>query len=169
MIPVTYIKRNISTIGARYNAANKPLDVLLLAKLAIIEVGGWVEMSMDDLVFRCGRKLKKPENESYLVNTIIRPTWGFDYRKNFRKMLIQAIGLATLEIIESAVDGAKFAKMTAALNLLRAARNDVAHTYVKHITVAAPIPAPTVVATYFQDIYIGLKDMEAVMKQLRLI
>lgn len=169
MIPVTYIKRNISTIGGRYKAANKPLDVLLLAKLAIIEVGGWVEMSMDDLVVRCGRKLKEPANETYLMNTIIRTTWGFDYKKNFRKMLMQAVGLTTLEMIEGAVDGAKFAKMTAALNLLKAARNDVAHTYVKRITVAAPIPAPTVVAIYFQDIYIGLKDMEAVMKQLKLI
>ena len=124
---------------------------------------------MDDLVLRCGKKLTEPVNEAYLEDTIIKNTWGFDYTKNFRQMLMRTVGLTTLEKIEGAVDGAKFAKMNAALNLLKAARNDVAHTYVKHIAVAAPIPAPTVVATYFQDIYVGLKDMEVVMKNLKLI
>lgn len=169
MIPSTYIKRNISTIGAEYKSAKKPLQIMLYAKLAIIEVGGWVEMSMDDLVLRCGAKLRNPSNISHLKKDIVDRTWGFDYNKSFRQMLIRAVGLIAVEKIESTVDGGKFAKMTAAIDMLKTARNNVAHTYVKNIAVTAPIPEPAVAATYFNDIYVGLKDMEAVMKSLKLI
>lgn len=163
MIPITYIKRNLRAINTKYRAAKKPLHNLLLAKLAIIEVGGWVEMSMDDLVLRSGRKLSVLANAAYLKTNIVERTWGFDYKQNFRQMLMRSIGLILVEQIEGAVDGGKFAKMNAALGLLKSARNDVAHTYVKHIIIGAPIPAPSLVATYFLDIYDGLKDLEAVM------
>ncbi len=168
MISVTYIQRNVRTICAGYRAAAKPLHTLMLAKLAIIEVGGWVEMSMDDLVLRCGKKLKESKNDDHLKKVIVKNTWGFDYEKNFRQMLIRAVGLVTVEKIELRLDGAKFAKLNAALDMLKTARNNVAHTYVKHPVVTAPIPAPMVVASYFNDIYDGLKDFEKVMKSLRL-
>lgn len=169
MIPATYIKRNIGTIAAGYKAAKSPLQVLLHAKLAIIEVGGWVETSMDDVVLRCGKKLKDKKNNSYVKDDIVKNTWGFDYTKHFRQMLIRVVGLVSVERIEAEVDGAKFAKMIAALKMLKTARHNVAHTYVKHVAVTAPIPAPNVVASYFNDIYVGLKDIEGVIKKLKLI
>lgn len=169
MIPLTYIKRNIRTIGARYKSSKNPLHTVLYAKLAIIEVGGWVEMSMDDLVIRAGARLKQPKNIKQFQEDIIGKTWGFEYTKNFRKMLIQTIGLVTVEIVEGHVDGGKFAKMLAAIALLKTARNNVAHTYVKKISPTAPIPSPVVAATYLNDIYIGLKDIEAALKAKKVL
>jgi len=125
-------------------------------------------MSMDDIVLRCGRRLKQPPNVAHLEK-IVEKTWGFDYNKNFRPMLMQAVGFVAVEKIEAAIDGAKFAKMLAALGNLKTARNNVAHTYVKYLTPTAPIPAPGVTTSYFNDIYDGLVEVETVMKGLKLI
>lgn len=126
-------------------------------------------MSMDDLVLRAGARLKNPSNITYFEKQIVDRTWGFDYKKNFRQMLIQTIGLVSVEKIEGMVNGGKFAKMIATLDILKTARNNVAHTYVKNVSTTAPIPAPSVATTYLGDIYIGLKDIESVMKRLKLL
>ena len=169
MIPKTYIQRNINVLSAKYNTSRKPLHFLLYSKLTIIETAGWVEMSMDDLVLRCGKKLKNTKNMTYLQETIVDKTWGFAYKSNFRPMLTRTVGLVAVEKVEEKVDGAKFAKMIAAIGNLKVARDDVAHTYVKKIITSAPIPAPAVTNSYFQDIYDGLKDFETVMKSLKII
>lgn len=169
MIASTYIMRNLASLASSYKEAKKPLHLLLFAKLAIIEAGGWVEMSMDDLVLRCGKKLTVPDNATHLKKQVVDRTWGFDYDLHFRQMLIKAIGLVTVEKIECSVDGAKFAKMSASLSLLKTARNDVAHTYVKYLNPVAPIPSPPVVKSYVVDIRDGLKEMESVMRGLKLI
>ena len=142
---------------------------LLYAKLVIVEVGGWVEMSMDDLVERAGNNLNTSTNITYLEKEIIKKNYGFDYDRNFRQMLMKVIGLVRLEKLELRLDTAKFTKMKAALELLKKARNSVAHTYVKNPSGGATIAAPTVSISYFHDIYDGLKDIEANMKRLNII
>lgn len=169
MIPVTYIKRNVNHLGTSYRKSHKPINSLLYAKLAIIEVGGWVEISMDDLISRAGARLMVAANKKHLEKKIIERTWGFDYHSNFRSMLIQVVGIICVEKIEKSVNAGIFAKMQAALTLLKTARHDVAHTYIKNATFGAPIPAPSVVLSYFADIYAGLKDIEATMRKMRLI
>lgn len=141
----------------------------LYAKLVIIEVGGWVEMSMDDLVKRAGRGLKDSDNIKHLDNEIIKKNYGFDYDRNFRPMLTKAIGLVRLEKLEGRLDVAKQTKMKAALELLKKARNAVAHTYVKNPAGGTTIAAPSVSMSYFRDICDGLKDIEANMKKLKII
>ena len=59
--------------------------------------------------------------------------------------------------------------MKAALDMLKAARNSVAHTYVKNPSGGAVIAAPSVSMTYFNDIYAGLMNIEMEMKKLKMI
>lgn len=169
MIPVTYIKRNAKTLTTRFNRSHKPLMTFLYAKLVIIEVGGWIEISMDDLVERAGKKLKVNKNIAMLGDNIIGKNYGFDYERNFRQMLMKVIGIVMLEKLESKLDVAKQTKMKASLELLKRARNSVAHTYVKNPAIGATITAPSVAMAYFFDIYNGLKDIETQMKKLKLI
>lgn len=169
MIPVTYIERNTKSLTTCFNNSTRPLMTLLYAKLVIIEVGGWVEMSMDDLVERAGKSLKMSTNILHLEREIIRSNYGFDYERNFRPMLTKAIGLVSLEKLEGRLDTAKQTKMKAALTLLKQARNTVAHTYVKNPAGGAIIAGPSVAMSYFRDIYDGLKNIEANMKKLKLI
>lgn len=142
---------------------------MLYAKLLIIEIGGWVEVSMDDLVERAGRTLRIDSNTKYLEDEIIKRNFGFDYDSNFRPMLMKAIGIVKVEAVEKRLDITKFTKMKAALKLLKQARNSVAHTYIKNPTGGVMITGPSVAMSYFQDIYDGLMDIETSMRVLRLI
>lgn len=125
-------------------------------------------MSMDDLIERASKKLKEPANIKQ-KKEIIKKNYGFDYEINFRGMLIKIIGLVQVERLESKLDTGKHAKMKAALELLKSARNTVAHTYIKNPTTGITISSPSVTTSYFNDIYEGLKDIEAKMKILRLL
>lgn len=169
MIPVTYIQRNISHLDVKYRKANSPLSNLLYAKLAVIELGGWIETSMDDLIYRAGKKIKEPANVKELRDSIVGKTWGFDYKVNFRKMMIQCLGLVAVEKIEKTADAGRIAAMIAALGVLKTARNNLAHTYVKHPNFTAPIPAPSVVAGYLTVVYEGLMAIEKAMRKLKMI
>lgn len=172
MIPVTYIQRNAKTLTTCFNKSiksKKTLMMILYAKLIIIEIGGWVEMSMDDIVERAGKDLKMTNNISHLKTDVIKRNYGFDYAGNFRPMLMKAIGIVKLEALEQRLDISKFTKMKAALALLKDARNAVAHTYVKNPTRGITFAAPSLAMSYFRDIYDGLKDIEVHMKALKLI
>jgi hypothetical protein len=141
----------------------------MYAKLVIIEVGGWVALSMDYLLSRAGKSLKVTDNIRYLEKDIIRKNSGFDYEFNFRQMMMRVIGLARLEKLEGKLDIAKFTKMKAELELLKKARNSVAHTYVKQFSGGVTIDAPSVTLARFTAIYEGLKEIESKMKIMKLI
>lgn len=167
MIARTYIERNLKVLTKSFNSASSTLLTVLYAKLVIVEVGGWVELSMDDLAKRAAKSLKEPSNIKFKDN-IIKTNYGFDYESNFRKMLMSMIGLIRIEALEKSLDIAKHAKMKAALSNLKIVRNQVSHTYVKNISLGT-ISAPSVTHSYFLDVYNGLLDIEKNMKALRII
>lgn len=125
-------------------------------------------MSMDDLIVRAGKKIKDSRNAK-LLESDVKKNSGFHYDYNFRPLLIKVIGLVRVEQLEAKLDTAKQTKMKAALELLKAARNSVAHTYVKNPSGGAIIAAPSVSIAYFSDIYEGLMDIERGMKKLNII
>ena len=53
MIGKTNIERNIKQLKTNFNKTNSPKLELFYSKLAIIELCGWIEESMDDIVLRC--------------------------------------------------------------------------------------------------------------------
>ncbi|HCL4119090.1 endoribonuclease [Pseudomonas aeruginosa] len=168
MIPKTYIERNIKILSKNFQSSQKPLMTLLYAKLVIIEIGGWVELSMDDIINRAGKKLKEDSNIVHLEKEIIQRNYGFSYERNFRPMLMKAIGLTRLEKLEKSLDLSKHQKMVAALKNLKTARDKVAHTYIKDPALRI-VDAPSVSQRHFNDIYAGLKDLEEKMKRINLI
>lgn len=120
---------------------------------------------MDDIVNNCAnRKLRNKNNIAFLKKEIIKKVHGFDYHNNFRKMLMQVIGLIRLETIESRVDQTKLQHMQAALNALKGQRDPVAHTHIKGITLR--IDAPSVTKQRFVEVYEGLKSFEYELKRL---
>lgn len=108
MITKQYIVPGLQALDTAYKSAASANDAERFAKLAIIELCGWIEETMDALVLRCARRqLKVSKNLSYCENEIIGKTYGFDYKKNFRWMLIRLVGLVSVERLEDQVDHAK--------------------------------------------------------------
>jgi hypothetical protein len=85
MIAKTYILSNLRSLDYSYRHAKTAKDAQFFAKLAILELCGWIEESMDDIILRWGRKqLKETANLNYCEKDIVKRTYGFDYDVNFR-------------------------------------------------------------------------------------
>ena len=166
MIARSYITRNLDLINRSYLKASSQREAFFFSKLAILELCGWIEESMDDLVMRCAiRHLREPVNRDHCKKDFVERTYGFDYHKNFRFMLIRLLGLINVESIEARVDPTKLDSMTAALSSLKGQRNTEAHTHLKGTI--RTINAPSVTIAQFQPLYDGLREFDRVVRRAR--
>jgi hypothetical protein len=139
---------------------------LFFSKLAIIELCGWIEESMDDIVLRCAtRLLDEPSNRKYVQNDVVKRNYGFDYEKNFRQMLIKLLGLVNVEHIEAQIDLAKHQAMNAALSNLVIQRNTEAHTHIKGV--GKMIDAPSVTLSRLSVVYDGLMEFDRAIRRIK--
>jgi hypothetical protein len=164
MITKQYIVPGLQTLDTAYTSAASADDAEWFAKLAIIELYGWIEESMDALVLRCAkRQLKVSKNLAYCEDEIIGKTYGFDYQRNFRRMLIRLVGLVTVERLEKQVDQAKHDTLKSTLGTLKIVRDSAAHTHLKGTT--RTLDAPSVTIRSFQRVYDGLVDLDQTMRK----
>lgn len=160
------MSRNLDLINRSYLKASSQREAFFFSKLAILELCGWIEESMDDLVMRCAiRHLREPTNREYCKRDFVDRTYGFDYQKNFRFMLIRLLGLINVETIEARVDPTKLDSMTAALASLKGQRNTEAHTHLKGTI--RTINAPSVTIAQLQPLYDGLREFDRVVRRAR--
>ena len=163
MIEKKQILSTLQSLDMSYLAATSPDEAQWFAKLAIIELCGWIEESMDELIRRFStRHLKVQANRDTCENEIIRPTYGFEYKKHFRSMLIRLLGLVAVEQLEQQVDPTIQARLEGALSFLKPFRNSHAHT---HLRTAASINAPSLTLSKFQPVYDGLLEFERAMRR----
>lgn len=163
MIARSYITKNLDAIRKSFLNSSCQRDSLFFSKLAILELCGWIEESMDDVVLRCAmRHLKEPSNRTYCKREVVERTYGFDYDRNFRFMLIRLLGLVNVEHIEARVDSVKRDRMTAALSSLKQQRNTEAHTHLRGVTRA--INAPSVTITQLDPVYEGLREFDRIIR-----
>lgn len=167
MIARYYIESNLKQLDRLYNIAGTQKKELYYSKLAMLELCGWIEESMDDVVQRCAnRVLKVRANKTYITNNVIKPTYGFEYEKHFKKMLISVVGLMSVEKVEAKVDRQKYERFKSALGSLKVARNREAHTHLKGVM--RTVDAPSVTLNHFNHVYEGLVDFENQLKAMRL-
>jgi hypothetical protein len=165
MISKQYIVPSLLALDAAYRNAATQDDAERFAKLAIIELCGWIEEAMDEVVHRCSRRgLKETKNLEYCPNDIVKTTYGFDYHKHFRAMLIRLVGIISVEVIESKVDPAKHVGLKSTLGNLRVVRDSVAHTHLKGVT--RTLDAPSVTMGNFGRVYDGLLDLYRTMRRV---
>ena len=166
MIAKSYILSNLHALNRSYGTAPTPKEAQFFSKLAILELCGWIEESMDDVILSCARKhLKEPVNRDYCEKQIVKRTFGFDYHNNFRSMLIRLLGLIAVEKIERKTDAAIHAKMISALSTLKQQRDSEAHTHLRGVT--RTINAPSVTIGQFQPVYGGLVEIDRMVRLAR--
>ncbi|NIJ61137.1 hypothetical protein [Qipengyuania flava] len=164
MIAKTEIERTLKGLQHRYRSAKTQKEPLWLSKLAIIELCGWIEVSLDDLVVRLAKKaVRESGNLHHIETVVVDKNYGFHYKKHFRNMLMASVGLQGVEALESVVSAVSKAQLESELGTLHISRNRLAHTYVKGVT--ANIDAPSVTIGRFNRIYGALKEYEAAVQK----
>ena len=164
MISKTYIQENLRNLDTAYRTARREKQLYYFSKLAILELCGWLETSMDDVVQRhCNRHLSVASNRKFVENDIIKRNYGFDYNSNFRMMLIRLVGIVQVELIESQTDAVTHALFESNLTSLKTLRNSLAHTYTKSL---GQIDSPQITRSRFQPLYNGLYAYDQQLRAL---
>ena len=164
MISKTYIQSNLRSLDASFRATANGKHLYYFSKLSILELCGWIEMSMDDIVMRhCNRKVRLAGNHKFIEKDVVGRTYGFDYDKHFRSMLIRLVGVITTEKIEREIDVTVQTLFTAELTSLKSIRNSLAHTYAKNFP---SIDAPSRTKMRFAPLYNGLIAYDQALRSL---
>lgn len=162
MVTKTYIADNLRQIERLYNSSPSVQKGLFYSKLAVIELCGWIEMSMDDIVLRlAARQLRETKNRTYIEKDIVKRTYGFDYEQHFLPMVEAVVGRHGIERMNSRLDSSLIVPLTGALAALKTARNQLAHQYIKGTTLV--IDAPSVTNGRFPVVLAGLRNIEAAL------
>lgn len=165
MIAKSYIRKSLTLAHRSYHSSSKNNSlVALYSKFAILELCGWIEISIDDIVNRLAKKVRVKINQKNIEDKV-KYNSNFDYEKNFKFLIAQVIGIVNFEKVESMCDQSKLIKLQAALSTLKTERNKLAHTYIKNAT--NPISSPSLAISYFNDIYEGLIEFEKTLKLLK--
>ncbi len=155
----------LSEIDSRYNESRGVRDPLYYSKLALIELCGWIEVTMDSIVLDCAKKhLRNADNINYVEKRVIRRTYSFLYEDHFRPMLMRVIGLVKVEELEGMLDPTKFEVMKSSLGTLKTQRDSAAHRYIDGTT--TNMDAPSVINRHFQNVSAGLIDIGRCIQRL---
>ncbi len=160
----TSIQQNLRTLDVLYTTTTAPQKSMFYAKLAILELCGWIEETMDRIVSSCaGRTLREQTNRKTVEDNTIRRTHGFEYNEHFRRMLIQVIGLRGVERMERRADATRLQALKSTLGALKPRRDVEAHTHL--IAATRTIDAPSATLKNFQRVYDGLCEIDRVLRK----
>ncbi|WP_424970646.1 hypothetical protein [Dinoroseobacter sp. S76] len=136
----------------------------MYSKLATIELCGWIEMSIDDLVERVLIRKTRPGEIRSSGTRALKQIHGFSFENGFRKALVGCIGAVGLEAVEAKISAMTRDRLKRNLDELIVERNKLAHTYLKGVT--QTIEAPSVVTSRFEEVLIGLRAYETELRRL---
>lgn len=153
------LQNNLNALDTQFRSAGSTRDVHFCCKLALMELAGWTEQAMDSIISECAsRTLSEPSNKRYCADSIIKTTYGFEYQKHFRGMMMRLIGLVHVERIERQADPAKLARLEGALQTLKVLRDPAAHTHINGMTPS--MNAPSFMIGQLAPISDGLQEIE---------
>jgi len=163
MRPTTEIDQTLLSLhslfdsGLRTGCSVKTLNYY--CKLAIIELCGWIEQAMDEIVLDSAARSGIAGITE--IRTKVDKTYSFDYDDAFRPLLLLLIGFKQCEQIESKLNGtaaSNFPSMRSLLSNLRPHRNSHAHTHL--LSTTPQILAPSSIRGQLRQIANGLAEIE---------
>lgn len=164
MLVKSYIQSNLKALDVKFRKSNSPKDNLFYSKLAILELCGWLEESIDTVVRDCAKRHIKTLPNIAIIESEIKRNYGFSYDKNFKLLLSKVIGIVVFERIEGKIDSQKLQLFTSTISTLVTKRNSEAHTHIRGV--AKTIDAPSVTIVNFNNLYNGLLEFESELKTL---
>lgn len=160
MLATTEIQQRLKEIDILYLAEANTVKALLWAKLATLEVGGWTEECIDKIVidFINSKNLKSKED----IIRKLRKNYGFQYKKEFRTIVVEIVGSVLFEKIETSIEN-QCHQLAGALGELKSSRDVSAHTYTKS---DSRIDAPSKTLDLLSKISNGLAAFNAELYKL---
>lgn len=165
MIVKKNILKNLKTINKEYRHASKsPVHTELFAKLAILELCGWIEDSVDCMVLSYAKRhFKIRDNIKYFEETV-KKVHNLGY-ENYRFLMTVLIGLRNFEYLEKNIDPQTLQNFKSTMDYLKTKRDQLSHTYTG--TVMRQVDGPSVTIHNFEKIYEGFNSYERMLRTLK--
>ena len=169
------IRRNLKLIQRLYDAAmnssgaDSSLEAALYSKLAIIELSGWVEETID-LILK--DYLIRTVNDFALRNTIeqeiIQRVYGFKYKDYYRPLMERILGANRFQYIISHLErtDSRNSRLQSILSELSSRRDRAAHTYFQQ-GITACFDAPSWTINQLHHILPIFKSIEKMVKKMK--
>ena len=146
MVNYVDIENTLNYLDSTYLASmSDPLLPILLSKTALIEFSGWIEQSMDQILYDY---LDSHICETYIIKYIkdqIKKNYGFKYENNILRILSITIGAYNLENV---FDKININLLKTLLDKYSNKRNNAAHTHT--IGTTTTYDAPSVILNDFK-------------------
>lgn len=164
MISHSYIKKNLAYLDRVYRRTSSTTEASYCSKLAILELCGWIELSMDDIVLRgCVRALKHDKNRK-AVREKVKRNYGFEYQKHFVSLITSLVGFHGYEALERTIPTPVSVSFKSELGNLKERRNSLAHTYFKGVT--HHYDAPSITISRYHSVAAGLNAYDSALRAL---
>lgn len=167
MIAKSYIEATLKALDKKYAEASSQKESWLYSKLAILELCGWIEESMDDIVLRCAKRhLGTSKHFDLYQEKYVDKVHGFGYKQHFRLMLQGLLGVIVTRKVEKKVDALKLDRLKSTLGSLKSTRDKMAHTHIRGTTPSIDAPSRTI--ANYKAVYDGLIEFQKVAREIRL-
>ncbi|MFC7292447.1 hypothetical protein [Hirschia litorea] len=164
MVTRTYIERNLKSLKRKYASAKTQAEPLYFSKLAIIELCGWIEVTIDSICEKHARALISNSTFQKQYRIRVESTYGFSQRKHLDPLIRDLIGYQGIQGIEALCDPSILNGLHRNLNELTNMRNKLAHTYIKGFT--STIESPQLMLKRFYIIADGLDHLDEKIKDI---
>jgi hypothetical protein len=142
------IENTLKHLDSTYlSSMSDPFLPILLSKTALIEFSGWIEQSMDQILYEYLDSHVCEINIIKYIKDQIRKNYGFKYESNILKILSITIGAYNLENILDKININLFQTL---LDQYSMKRNKAAHTHIVGTTTT--YDAPSVILSDFRRI-----------------
>lgn len=167
MLPKQPINDLLDELKTLYDSSSDTNHKVYYSKLALMELCGWIELCIDDIIVNyVDSRLILTNNLNLAKSTFIKQTYGFEYDKNLRPLLIKIIGLINVEKVEDVLDfdGGTFILLKSQLNNLVSLRNAAAHTSIVGVT--HTYQSPHSILTQLNNIFVHLSKLEFTLSMI---
>ena len=139
MVNYVDIENTLIHLDSTYlSSMSDPSLPILVSKTALIEFSGWIEQSMDQILYEY---LDSHVYEVNIINYIkdqIKKNYGFKYESNVLKILSITIGAYNLENVLDKINVSLFQTL---LDQYSIKRNKAAHTHIVGTTITYDTPS----------------------------
>lgn len=133
MVDINKIKPTIEKIEELYNNSIDTDHKIYYSKLALIELCGWLEETIDNLCLDYVNQHCTAIYIDLFKHIVIDSTYGFHYDSHFRQMLLKLVGIKKLEQIENNLS-TEIPILKSQLGTLWSKRKVAAHTSIEGVT-----------------------------------
>lgn len=149
LLPIENLLKELQKL---YDNPINPENKDFYSKLALIELCGWLELVQDEIISQYSKNNLNEQGNKDVIDNLIGRTYGFDYLKHFRPMIINLIGIKQTEVLENALKEMGYLQILRdQLSSLWSLRIRAAHTTMVGVTIT--YQSPSAMRTYLKSLY----------------